>query len=145
MRSLFENQSRLDAEVRKEQQEYVDAFNRQEVAEQQLKVMREQYQQLHKEVGNLKRETDELRKLHFEQEQLLGKIFNNCYGSEREYELELELDAIGDQKERIQGAYHRWNGAKLYSEAACKQFAWSARRWLQIHTIGNRTLMVGDI
>lgn len=142
VRSLFENQSRLDAEVRQEQQEYVDAFNRQEVAEQQLKTMQEQYKHLHKEVEVLKREAEQLGALRGKQEELLGKIFNNSYGSEREYELEMELDSLGEQKERIRAAYHRWNGAKVYSEAASKQFAWSARRWFQIATLKDRTVMV---
>lgn len=47
MRAMFANQTQLDAQVAKEQQEYVDALNRQEVAQDELETTQAQYRKLY--------------------------------------------------------------------------------------------------
>ena len=112
----------------------MDAFNKQEVAEQQCKTLHEQYMNLYKEVEALKTEVEQLNELRIRQEELLGKIFNDNYGSAQEWEMEMDLDLLGTQKERIRTAHHRWSSAKVFLSAAIKQLAWSANRWAQIST-----------
>ena len=47
VRAMFANQMQLDAQVAKEQQEYLDALNRQEVAQDELETTKEQYKRLY--------------------------------------------------------------------------------------------------
>ena len=132
VRSFFVNEVQKNAEIAKEKQEYLDALNRQEVAQQQLYVMNTQYRKLYDEVLAAKKDQEELGNLRLKEEEVLGRIFNDSYGSDKEWKLEMEVDLLGQRKERIQAAYYRWHGARVYLDAAVKQLSWSTRRWAQI-------------
>lgn len=134
VRSLFVNQAELNAEVEKEKQEYVDALNKQEIAEQELESMKQQYKKLYDEVIVAKKDQEELNSLKLKEEELLGRIFNDSYGSDKEWKLEMELDLLGKRKERISAANIRWRAAHVYLDHAVKQLSWSTRRWAQIAT-----------
>lgn len=134
IRSFFVGQAQLNAEVEKEKKEYVDALNKQEIAEQELESMKQQYKKLYEEVIIAKKDQDELNSLKLKEEELLGRIFNDSYGSDKEWKLEMELDLLGQRKDRINAAYVRWRGARVYLDYAIKQLSWSARRWAQIST-----------
>ena len=134
VRSLFINQEQINAEVEKEQKEYVDALNKQEIAEQELENLKTQYKKLYEEVIAAKTDLDELNNLRSKEEVLLGRIFNDSYGSDKEWKLEMELDMLGQRKERINAAHVRWRAARVYLDHAVKQLSWSTRRWAQIAT-----------
>jgi len=134
VRSLFINQEQINAEVEKEQKEYVDALNKQEIAEQELENLKTQYKKLYEEVIAAKTDLDELNNLRSKEEVLLGRIFNDSYGSDKEWKLEMELDMLGQRKERINAAHVRWRAAHVYLDHAVKQLSWSTRRWAQIAT-----------
>lgn len=131
---MFVNQAELNAEVEKEKQEYVDALNKQEIAEQELESMKQQYKKLYDEVIVAKKDQEELNSLKLKEEELLGRIFNDSYGSDKEWKLEMELDLLGKRKERISAANIRWRAAHVYLDHAVKQLSWSTRRWAQIAT-----------
>ena len=142
LRSFFVGQDQVDAEVAKEQQEYLDALNKQEIAEQELESMKEQYKKLYEEVTIAKKDQDELNSLKLKEEELLGRIFNDSYGSDKEWKLEMELDLLGQRKERISAAHVRWRAAHVYLDHAARQLSWSTRRWAQIATHRVTTLVV---
>lgn len=134
MRSLFLNQEQMNAEFEKEKQEYVDALNKQEIAEQELQSMKTQYKKLYDEVIAAKTEQDEINNLRKKEEELLGRIFNDSYGSDKEWKLEMELELLNERKQRIHAANVRWRAAHVYLDHAVKQLSWSTRRWAQIAT-----------
>lgn len=142
VRSLFVSQEQLNAEYAKEKQEYVDAVNKQEIAQQELESMKQQYKKLYDEVIAAKKDQEELNSLRKKEEELLGRIFNDSYGSDKEWKLEMELDLLGQRKERINAANTRWRGAHVYLDYAVKQLSWSTRRWAQIATHRVTTLVV---
>lgn len=134
MRSLFVNQTQMNAEYEKERKEYLDAVNKQEIAEQELESLKSQYKKLYDEVIAAKTNEEELNNLRNKEELLLGRIFNDSYGSDKEWKLEMELDILTQRKERINAAHVRWRGAHVYLDYATKQLSWSTRRWAQIAT-----------
>ena len=142
LRSFFVGQDQVNAEVAKEQQEYLDALNKQEIAEQEHESMKEQYKKLYEEVIIAKKDLEELNNLKLKEEELLGRIFNDSYGSDKEWKLEMELDLLGQRKERISAAHVRWRAAHVYLDHAARQLSWSTRRWAQIATHRVTTLVV---
>ena len=89
--------------------------------------------------------TQALYSKRLKQEELLGKIFNDCYGSDREWKLELELDLTAERKERIKTANYKWTNAQTFLKTAADQVSWAARRWAQIGTINGANTMVRRI
>lgn len=134
MRSMFINQAQMNAEYQKEQKEYLDAVNKQEIAEQGFENLKAQYKKLYDEVIAARNDQEELNKLRSKEEELLGRIFNDSYGSDKEWKLEMELDLLGQRKDRINAAFVRWRAAHVYLDTAAKQLSWSTRRWAQIAT-----------
>lgn len=134
MRSMFINQAQMNADYQKEQNEYLDAVNKQEIAQQEFENLKSQYKKLYNEVTAAKDDQEELNKLRSKEEELLGRIFNDSYGSDKEWKLEMELDLLGQRKDRINAAYVRWRAAHVYLDTATKQLSWSTRRWAQIAT-----------
>lgn len=132
VRSFFVSADQLNAEVAKERSEYVEALNKQEIAEQELESLKQQYQKLYNEVVSAKKDQDELQSLRNKEEELLGRIFNDSYGSDKEWKLEMELELLAERKTRISAANTRWHGASVCLTHATKQLSWSARRWAQI-------------
>lgn len=136
VRSLFMNQTQHDAQVAKEQQEYLDALNKQEVAEQELNNMKEQYKNMYNayntHIQDIKSDREKLQSLRFKQEELLGKIFNDSYGSDKEWKLEMELDLLAEKKERIKTAHYKWTNAQNFTSTAAAQINWATKRWGQI-------------
>lgn len=149
VRAMFINANQHDAQVAKEQQEYLDALNRQEVAQQELDNMKEQYKNMYNvymcSSETIKSDKEKLQNLRHTQETLLGKIFNDSYGSDREWKLEMELDLMGEKKERIRTAHYKWNNAHSFTSSAASQINWATKRWAQILSYNVQTQMVGFI
>lgn len=147
VRALFMNQTQHDAQVAKEQQEYLDALNKQEVAEQELNNMKEQYKNMYNgynsHIQNIKSDREKLQSLRFKQEQLLGEIFNDSYGSDKEWKLEMELDLLAEKKERIKTAHYKWTNAQNFTSTAASQINWATKRWGQILSHNVQAPMVG--
>jgi len=138
VRAMFVNETQHNAQVAKEQQEYLDALNRQEVAEQELNSMKEQYKNLYNDYNShsetIRSDRKKLQDLKYKQEGLLGKVFNDNYGSDKEWKLEMELDLLGEKKERIKSAHYKWSNARSVTASASSQINWASKRWKQILT-----------
>ena len=140
VRSMFADVYQLQSQMAKEQQEYMDALNRQEVAEKELKSQQQEYNTLYAEVQSLQNECEELQKVRAEREKKLDEIFDGKYGSELEGQLEVETDLLTERKEIISKSQNYWSNAKILMEHAAQQLAYSTRRWAQINTV-NQTMV----
>ena len=94
------------------------------------------------EVDQSLKATRALYNKRHKQEELLGKIFNDCYGSDREWKLEMDLDLTAEHRERIKTADYKWKNAQTFLNTARDQVSWAARRWAQIATINSANTMV---
>ena len=59
-------------------------------------------------------------------------IFNGKYGSEMEFHLESQLDALLDRKQRIGVAKYKWTNARVLLQYAVNQLAFSVKRWGEV-------------
>lgn len=142
VRMMFSNVYQLQSQMAKEQQEYMDALNRQEVAEKKLKSQQEEYNALYAEVQSLQNQCQELQKLREERERKLDEIFDGKYGSELEEQLEAETDLLTERKEMISRTSHYWKNAKVLMEHATQQLAYATRRWAQINGVSLSMIQV---
>ncbi|XP_050398744.1 uncharacterized protein LOC126816350 isoform X1 [Patella vulgata] len=131
-KAFFKDQTSFDAKLSKEQEEYLEAVNEQEVVKNQLDSMKSQKAAIQKEIDSLSKEVDELNKYYEEQDDLLDKIFSGEYGSDLENKLEVEVDQLRNRKERVAVAKYKWDNSKVLLQHACTQLAFTVRRWLEI-------------
>jgi DNA repair exonuclease SbcCD ATPase subunit len=142
VRAMFSDVYQLQSQMAKEQQEYMDALNRQEVAEKELKSRQDEYNALYAEVESLQKECEELQRIRAEREKKLDEIFDGKYGSDLEGQLEAETDLLTERKEIISRAQNFWSNAKVLMEHAVQQLAYSTRRWAQINTVNQSMVQV---
>merc|ERR1712038_1471649 len=72
---LFMEQNTLDAKKSKEQKEYLDALNKEEIATQELNNLHEQKASLELEIDSLVEQSTDLHSLYARQDELLKRIF----------------------------------------------------------------------
>ncbi|XP_002736352.1 uncharacterized protein LOC100370218 isoform X1 [Saccoglossus kowalevskii] len=123
------SQMQYDEQMAKEKQEYMDALNKQEVANKELSAKKKRLEQLLLEQEAGQGDIDDLKALVNEQDKLLKSIFNNKYGSDAEYKLESELDMLTERQQRILVAKYKWHNARVLLHHATNQLAFSVKRW----------------
>lgn len=131
------SQMQFDQQMTKEQQEYMDALNKQEMHKKQLDSAVQQEEALKTEVLQLRESSEELKALYDRQDAILSSVFDGKYGSELEYKLETELDMLMERKQRVAVAKYKWKNSKILIQHACGQFGFAVRRWndaLQVPT-----------
>ena len=62
-------------------------------------------------------------------------IFDGAYGSEYEYNLEMELDVLQDRKTRIGIAKYKWTNARVLLQHAVNQLAYAVKRLEELKTV----------
>ena len=142
VRAMFSNVHHLQSRLANEQQEYMDALNRQEVAEKELKCIQQEYNALYTEVDTLRKDYEDLGKLRERQEKTLDEIFGGKYGSELEEQLEKETDLLNERKEMVTAARNKWYNAQVLMKHAYDQLGYSTRRWAQIKTVQPEMIQV---
>ncbi len=142
VRAMFSDVYQLQSQMAKEQQEYMDALNRQEVAEKELRSQQQEYNTLYAEVQTLQKECEEVQRIRVEREKKLDEIFDGKYGSDLEGQLERETELLTERKEMISRTRNYWNNAKVLMEHAVQQLAYSTRRWAQINTVNQSMVQV---
>ncbi|XP_071826424.1 uncharacterized protein [Apostichopus japonicus] len=123
------SQMQFDQQMTKEQQEYMDALNKQEMHKNQLEAVTRQEASMRVEVTQLHQSSEELKALYDKQDNILSSIFDGKYGSELEYKLETELDMMMERKQRVAVAKYKWKNSKILIQHACSQFGFAVRRW----------------
>ncbi|XP_782060.3 formin-like protein 6 isoform X2 [Strongylocentrotus purpuratus] len=126
------SQQQFDAQMSKEQQEYMDALNKQEIHQKQLAALSQQFTLLTNEVTALKTDKTSLQGLYEKQDATLASIFDGKYGSDAEYRLESELDMLLERKQRVAVARYKWNNSHTLAKHACGQLSFGIRRWADV-------------
>ncbi|XP_059092773.1 uncharacterized protein LOC131888013 isoform X2 [Tigriopus californicus] len=134
-KQLFLDQGTWEAQQEKEMQEYLDALNKQEIAETELSNMRDQKSNLEAEIVSLELDVEQLQSLYEEQETILDRIFGGAYGSEDENHLESSLDQHEQMRNRIVEANFKWRQAQLMVDYAYKQLEHAVTKWTDVQTI----------
>ncbi|XP_013415073.1 uncharacterized protein LOC106177002 isoform X2 [Lingula anatina] len=126
------NAEEYQAMLTKEQEEYLDAVNNEEIAKKQLVGVTAQRDKVAKEVEEMKLAAEALQKLYKEQDELLASVFNGKYGSEKEYKLESELDMLLDHHQRVSVAKFKWQNARTLLQHGCNQLSFACKKWLEL-------------
>merc|ERR1719266_1877793 len=132
---LFLEQNTLDAKKSKEQKEYLDALNKEEIATQELANLQEQKASLELEIDSLVEQSTDLHSLYARQDELLKRIFGGEYGSVEENQLEESLDQHEEMRNRIVEANFKWKQAQLMVDYAFKQLNEAVTKWKSLTNI----------
>eukprot|EP00112_Aurelia_sp_Birch-Aquarium-sp1_P018821 Seg455.7 transcript_id=Seg455.7/GoldUCD/mRNA.D3Y31 product="hypothetical protein" protein_id=Seg455.7/GoldUCD/D3Y31 len=128
--------------LKKEEQEYIDAKNKQDVAEKQVEGLQNQINTVTTELASHRAEVAKLNGLRDRVDGLLENIFNDEYGSELEARLELESEHLLQVKQHISVAHYKWHNSKNLIHHACLQLAFAKRRWEQIKDVASNHIQV---
>ncbi|KAI1723068.1 CILiary localization [Ditylenchus destructor] len=123
VKSFLMQQGTWQQRFDKEQQEYLDCLNKQEVAEKELKNAQMQYDRASKISDIYKRQCDTLNELHDKQDNMLLGIFGPEYASTKENQLEAELDDALEWQQRISLAKFKWTNGRVLLVHASTQMA----------------------
>uniref|UniRef100_A0A1I8A967 DUF4200 domain-containing protein n=1 Tax=Steinernema glaseri TaxID=37863 RepID=A0A1I8A967_9BILA len=144
VKTFLKQQGSWDQRYNKEQQDYLEALNRQEVAEkdiptlyrfQELRGAQQQYERATKIADLYKQQTDKLNDLYEKQERMLLGIFGPEYASEKENRLEGELDDAMEWQQRVSLAKFKWTNGRVLLVHAQTQMAFGITRWKELENI----------
>ncbi|KAI6222236.1 hypothetical protein M3Y95_00963400 [Aphelenchoides besseyi] len=135
VKSFLKQQGTWDERMEKEKKEYLDALNRQEVAEKELQGSKLQYDRAAKIAEIYKSQTDKLNELYEKQDNMLLGIFGPNYASEQENQLEAELDDALEWQQRVSLAKFKWTNGRVLLVHASTQMAFGITRWKELNDI----------
>ncbi len=167
VKAFLKQQGTWEQKVNKEQQEYLDSLNKQEISDkvsyktdrihisvQELKGAKLQYERAARIADIYKQQTDTMNELYEKQDKMLGRledygsysirlfvlagIFGNQYASERENSLEAELDDALEWQQRVSLAKFKWSNGRVLLVHACTQMAFGITRWKELEAIESR-------
>ncbi|XP_053387100.1 uncharacterized protein LOC123542084 isoform X5 [Mercenaria mercenaria] len=124
-----------EKKMSKEQEEYLEARNKEEVARQQLEDLKKQHSDLQSKADEIKGPAGQLEKLYEERDSLLSDIFGGEYGSEKENLLEAQFDQLMDRKQRVGVAHYKWTNARILLQHAVNQLSHSVQKWTELGKI----------
>ncbi|XP_060574312.1 uncharacterized protein LOC132732000 isoform X5 [Ruditapes philippinarum] len=132
---IFKTQADYDSQLSQEQEEYLEALNKEEVCKQHFTDLQKQHQDLEREANVLLKDADVLKKLYEERDGLLSDIFGGEYGSVEENKLEAKFDELMDKKQRVSVANYKWTNARVLLQHAVNQLAHAVRKWSDLDRI----------
>uniref|UniRef100_A0A914XMV8 Uncharacterized protein n=1 Tax=Plectus sambesii TaxID=2011161 RepID=A0A914XMV8_9BILA len=135
VRAFLKQQGTWEQKFNKEQQEYLDALNRQEVAEKELKGAKLQYERAAKIAEIYKKRSDKQNDLYERQDRMLAGIFGGEYASDLENQLEGQLDDALEWQQRVSLAKFKWTNGRVLLVHACTQMAFGITRWKELESI----------
>ncbi|KHN79662.1 hypothetical protein Tcan_11781, partial [Toxocara canis] len=135
VRSFLKQQGTWDDRFNKEQQDYLEALNKQEVAEKEMKGAKRQYERAARIADIYKQQCDNLKELYDKQDQMLTTIFGSDYASEKENRLEAALDDATEWQQRVSLAKFKWTNGRVLLVHACTQMAFGINRWTELEHI----------
>jgi len=139
-RLFMEQGEDVDKRRTKEMKEYLDAKNREEIALQELENLKEQNDNLDKELETAEKQAKSLQELYQRQDALISRIFGGAYGSGQENELEHQLDQHEEMRNRIVEANFKWKQAQLMVDYAYKQLKEAVKQWMLLPNINSQNL-----
>ncbi|VDN60576.1 unnamed protein product [Dracunculus medinensis] len=135
VRNFLKQQGTWNDRFDKEQKDYLDALNKQELAEKEMAGAKKQYEKATHIADIYKKHCDTLHELYDKQDRLLSSIFGNDYASEKENRMENELEEIIEWQQRVSLAKFKWTNARVLLVHACTQMAFGIARWKQLNNI----------
>ncbi|XP_060574309.1 uncharacterized protein LOC132732000 isoform X2 [Ruditapes philippinarum] len=139
---IFKTQADYDSQLSQEQEEYLEALNKEEVCKQHFTDLQKQHQDLEREANVLLKDADVLKKLYEERDGLLSDIFGGEYGSVEENKLEAKFDELMDKKQRVSVANYKWTNARVLLQHAVNQLAHAVRKWSDLDRIPPQQMQV---
>ncbi|PAA47745.1 hypothetical protein BOX15_Mlig023585g1, partial [Macrostomum lignano] len=127
--SFIADKAAFDERMSREQEEFVTALNKQEVAQRELESAVRIRESARQAVKELHEHANRLQGLYRDQDVMLAAIFDGKYGSELEFRLEREHDATSDRQQRIAAAKARWQAGRLLIHHACAQLGHGVKQW----------------
>ncbi|XP_022242319.1 uncharacterized protein LOC106460009 [Limulus polyphemus] len=122
-------------ELTKEQEDFVDALNRQEIIKRELESTNQQRDSLKEEVAILTEDGEKVQKFYEERDELLDSIFGGDYGSDLENRLEKEVDLLKEQKNHMNQAHFKWRQGHMMIKQAAIQLGLGVQKWKEIPEI----------
>ena len=113
-------------------------FCAQEIAKADLKSLQDQFAALKTEVEELEGSSAKLDRLYAEQDEILDKVFNGAYGSDRENQLESQLDVLEMERHRVVDASYKWQQAQVMTSYAYEQLKFACKKWTSISQVDQR-------
>lgn len=135
IKDMFGDEKAFQTQLTKEQEEYMEALNKEECCKNKLDGLKQQLEQLKADAEKYKESAEKLKKLYEERDNLLSDIFNGEYGSNLENQLEQAFDNLMDQKQRISVANYKWTSARVLLQHAVNQLAFAVHRWKEMINI----------
>jgi len=132
--SLAEENSSVEA------RDIYAALNSKEIALQELENLKEQNDNLDKELETAEKQAKSLQELYQRQDALISRIFGGAYGSGQENELENQLDQHEEMRNRIVEANFKWKQAQLMVDYAYKQLKEAVKQWMLLPNINSQNL-----
>lgn len=135
IKDMFKDQASFDKELSREQEEYLEARNKEEVARQQLMDLQKQHTDLQGKAEGVKGPAEKLKKLYESRDSLLSDIFGGEYGSDLENKLEAAYDSLMDTKQRVSVAHYKWTSARVLLHHAVSQLSHAVQKWKDLEKI----------
>lgn len=135
IKDMFKDQAEYSSRMTKEQEEYLEARNKEEVTRQQLNGLKRQEQELKAQADKIKDPAEKLTKLYEERDTLLSNIFGGEYGSVLENQLEAMFDIVLDKKQRVGVAHYKWTSARVLLQYAVNQMSFAVQKWKDLDAI----------
>ncbi|XP_053387099.1 uncharacterized protein LOC123542084 isoform X4 [Mercenaria mercenaria] len=138
----LKSEADYNIQLSREQEEYLEARNKEEVARQQLEDLKKQHSDLQSKADEIKGPAGQLEKLYEERDSLLSDIFGGEYGSEKENLLEAQFDQLMDRKQRVGVAHYKWTNARILLQHAVNQLSHSVQKWTELGKIPPQQMQV---
>uniref|UniRef100_A0A0N5A8W4 DUF4200 domain-containing protein n=1 Tax=Syphacia muris TaxID=451379 RepID=A0A0N5A8W4_9BILA len=135
VRSFLKQQGTWSDRYNKEHSEYLEALNKQEIAEKEMNAARKQYDRAARIAEIYKQQCDKLREVHEKQNKILVSLFGSDYASEKETRLETELEDTTEWQQRVSLAKFKWTNGRVLLVHACTQMAFGITRWKGLEKI----------
>lgn len=135
VKQFLEDQGQYDQAFTKEQEEYLEALNKQEIVKKELDGAKHTLDLVTNETNTLRKDAAQITELYRQQDELLASIFDGKYGSELEYMLESQLDTLLDRKQRVGVAKYKWQNGRALLQHAVDQLGQAVNKWVQIQNL----------
>ena len=132
VQSFFKDKQAHSNAITKEQEEYMQALNRLEIAQNELKAISDQYEHSKEKLSKYKKENQKALDLYNEQMNILYTTFDGDFGSELENQLEKEVKALTESKDTLRSALHKWSNARFLLVYAYNQIQYAESKWSEL-------------
>lgn len=132
---IFKTEADFNSQLSIEQEEYLEAKNKEEVARQTIEDLKLQKKELIDKANEVKGPADHLTKLFGDRDQLLSDIFGGEYGSEKENFLEAQFDSLMEKKQRVEVAKYKWTNGRILLKHAVNQMVHAENRWKELPNV----------